>query len=377
MTALLGFSAVLLLPTTASASTPSFGGRVLRQGMSGKDVRTLQQDLNRLGFKTPTDGQYGPATMSGVRQFEQKFRLPVNGVAGRQVAEEMLGALSTVSATSDASGGASLSGLGNAVLSTSKNSSSNNKGKGKKGSKRAKTDVVAQTGGSQHLGQRTLHQGMQGHDVRVLQGYLTLVGYATGVDGSFGPATKQNVIAFQNAHGLPATGVVTYSVQQLLRQVVAQALASSPGPAGTATINSDGTASAPAGAPAAVVAMINAANQIIDKPYRYAGGHGKWNDTGYDCSGAVSYVLHGAGLLSQSEDSTGLESYGSPGPGQWVTIYANSGHTWIVIAGRAFDTADFGGPNIPSGTGPRWRTNPLGNLNDGTGGYVVRHPSGL
>jgi hypothetical protein len=60
-----------------------------------------------------------------------------------------------------------------------------------------------------------------------------------------------------------------------------------------------------------------------------------------------------------------------------VTIYANAGHTWIVIAGRAFDTADFGGPDIPSGTGPRWRTNPLGNLNDGTGGYVVRHPAGL
>ena len=123
--------------------------------------------------------------------------------------------------------------------------------------------------------------------------------------------------------------------------------------------------------------MINAGNQIIGKPYVYAGGHGKWNDTGYDCSGAVSYVLHGAGMLSQSEDSTGLESYGSPGPGKWVTIYANSGHTWIVIAGRAFDTANFGGPNIPAGTGPRWRSNPLGNLNDGTGGYVVRHPAGL
>ncbi len=218
---------------------------------------------------------------------------------------------------------------------------------------------------------------MQGHDVRVLQGYLTLVGFATTVDGDFGPATKQNVIAFQTAHNLTANGVVTYSVQAVLRQVVAQALTSSPGATGKATINSDGTATAPAGAPAAVVAMINAANQIIDKPYVYAGGHSRWNDSGYDCSGAVSYVLHGAGMLSSSEDSTGLESYGSPGPGKWVTIYANAGHTWIVIAGRAFDTADFGGPDIPSGTGPRWRTNPSGNLNDGTGGYVVRHPSGL
>ena len=374
MTALLGFSAVLLLPSTASASTANFGSRTLRLGMSGKDVATLQQKLNRLGFKTPTDGQFGSATAAGVREFEQEFRLPVNGVVTRQVAEEMLGALSTTSATTDASGGAA---LGNVVLSTSKPSATKSTKKAKKGSKSAKSDAVVQNGGSQHLGQRTLRPGMTGHDVRVLQGYLTLVGFATQVDGDFGPATKQNVIAFQTAHSLPANGVVTYSVQALLRQVVAQALTGTPSATGKATINSDGTATAPAGAPAAVVAMINAGNQIIGKPYVYAGGHGKWNDTGYDCSGAVSYVLHGAGMLSQSEDSTGLESYGSPGPGKWVTIYANAGHTWIVIAGRAFDTADFGGPNIPSGTGPRWRSNPLGNLNDGTGGYVVRHPAGL
>ena len=122
--------------------------------------------------------------------------------------------------------------------------------------------------------------------------------------------------------------------------------------------------------------MITAANQIIDKPYIYGGGHASWNATGYDCSGSVSYALHGAGLLSSPEDSTGLESYGSPGPGKWITIYADAAHTWVVVAGIAFDTADFGGPDIPSGTGPRWRRNPTGNLADG-GDYIVRHPSGL
>jgi peptidoglycan hydrolase-like protein with peptidoglycan-binding domain len=233
---------------------------------------------------------------------------------------------------------------------------------------------VPQDGGTQHLGERTLKQGMRGHDVRVLQGYLTVAGYPTSIDGDFGPGTKANVMKFENSHQLlPANGVVTYAQSRALRQVVATALAG--GAVSKATINSDGTATAPAGAPPAVQAMIASANQIIDKPYIYAGGHGRWNDNGYDCSGAVSFALHGAGMLSSPEDSTELESYGAPGPGKWVTIYANSNHTWIVIAGIAFDTAHYG-PTTPGGTGPRWLSNPTGNLADGQN-YVVRHPSAL
>jgi peptidoglycan hydrolase-like protein with peptidoglycan-binding domain len=232
---------------------------------------------------------------------------------------------------------------------------------------------VVQDGGSQHLGERTLKPGMRGHDVRVLQGYLTVAGYPTSIDGEFGPGTKLNVVKFESAHQLAANGVVTYAQSRALRQVVATALAG--GAVSKATINADGTANAPAGAPPAVQAMIAAANKIIDKPYIYAGGHGRWNDNGYDCSGAVSFALHGAGMLSSPEDSTELESYGSPGPGTWVTIYANSNHTWIVIAGIAFDTAHYG-PTTPGGTGPRWLTNPTGNLGDGQN-YVVRHPSAL
>jgi peptidoglycan hydrolase-like protein with peptidoglycan-binding domain len=232
---------------------------------------------------------------------------------------------------------------------------------------------VVQDGGSQHLGERTLRMGMHGHDVRVLQGYLTVAGYPTSIDGDFGPGTKANVVKFETAHQLTANGVVTYAQSRALRQVVATALVG--GAVSKATINADGTATAPAGAPPAVQAMIAAANQIIDKPYIYAGGHGRWNDNGYDCSGAVSFALHGAGMLSSPEDSTELESYGSPGPGKWVTIYANSNHTWIVIAGIAFDTAHYG-PTTPAGTGPRWLTNPTGNRADGQN-YVVRHPSAL
>ncbi|MFZ0386876.1 MAG: hypothetical protein WAL22_14515, partial [Solirubrobacteraceae bacterium] len=144
------------------------------------------------------------------------------------------------------------------------------------------------------------------------------------------------------------------------------------------TIDSNGDATAPASAPAVVQEMIAAANSIDTKPYIYAGGHATWNAPGYDCSGSVSFVLHAAGLLSSSEDSTGLESFGSSGPGQWVTIYANAGHTWIVIAGLAFDTAHWG-PTTPAGTGPRWlvKADATANLSDGTGGYTVRHPTGL
>ena len=230
------------------------------------------------------------------------------------------------------------------------------------------------TGDSRHLGDRVLREGMRGHDVRVLQAYLSDAGFGTTVDGDFGSGTKQSVIGFQHAHNMSANGVVTFAVSQALRQAV-RAVQASP-PTGKTRINPDGTATAPSGAPATVAQMVAAANRIIDKPYAVGGGHGTWNDSAYDCSGAVSYVLHGAGMLSSPEDSTGLESYGSPGPGRWVTIYANSGHTWIVIAGRAFDTADYGGPNTPAGSGPRWRSDPTGNLADG-GNYVVRHPAGL
>jgi hypothetical protein len=155
-------------------------------------------------------------------------------------------------------------------------------------------------------------------------------------------------------------------------------------PGQQARILPDGSAAAPASAPAAVKLAIAAANEIHTKPYSvFADGHAvhygplsqMW--PAYDCSGTVSYVLYKAGLHSVNADVSGtLEGWGAPGPGKWITVYANSGHTFIVIAGLAFDTADFGGPNIPAGSGPRWRQNPLGNLQDGLS-YVVRHPTGL
>ena len=148
----------------------------------------------------------------------------------------------------------------------------------------------------------------------------------------------------------------------------------------TAQIQGDGSALAPADAPAAVLAAIAAGNQIYTLPYLWGGGHETFDlaadHAGVDCSGAVSYLLHAAGLLDTPLTSTQLETWGEPGPGRWISVYANSAHTWIVVAGIAMDTAEYGGVPVPAGSGPRWRAQPLANLQDGQS-YVVRHPAGL
>jgi 3D (Asp-Asp-Asp) domain-containing protein len=147
-----------------------------------------------------------------------------------------------------------------------------------------------------------------------------------------------------------------------------------------ARILPDGRAVAPLGAPIAVRLAIAAGNLIHTLPYpapdvHYGSLTRLW--PAYDCSGATSFVLYGAGLLdSTALDSTGLESYGLPGPGRWITIYANPAHVWLVIAGIAFDTASYGGPPVPAGSGPRWRSQALANLADGRS-YLVRHPAHL
>jgi peptidoglycan hydrolase-like protein with peptidoglycan-binding domain len=225
---------------------------------------------------------------------------------------------------------------------------------------------------------------MRGHDVRVLQSYLTLAGFPTTVDGQFGPMTKASTVSFERANSLATNGVVTYQQSLLLRQMVAKAetstaSSSSSAPGAKATLNSNGTVTPPAGAPQIVQQVIAAANSIINTPYIYGGGHASFNDSGYDCSGAVSFALHGGNLISAPEDSSGLESYGAPGPGKWITVYADAGHAFVVIAGLAFDTAHFG-PTTPAGSGPRWLTaaNATTNLSNPVGGpYIVRHPAGL
>ncbi|MEX2108595.1 MAG: hypothetical protein WD827_06885 [Solirubrobacterales bacterium] len=135
-------------------------------------------------------------------------------------------------------------------------------------------------------------------------------------------------------------------------------------PGESADFISESQVSIPAAAPPAVQAAIEAANSIATTPYIWGGGHGSFESSGYDCSGAVSFALHGGGFLESPLDSTGLSTWGEPGAGKWITVYANSGHAWVMIAGLAFDTS--------GGAGPRWHSSPVYTPE----GFIARHPSG-
>jgi peptidoglycan hydrolase-like protein with peptidoglycan-binding domain len=296
--------------------------------MSGGDVKTLQQLLTKAGFRTTADGNFGPTTENHVVSFERKSHLTANGVVTKAVAAA-LRRVTQGSVTFGPSGGVSLQ---------SKSASG---------------------------GPPTLRLGSQGSWVTTLQRELNSAGYATSVDGQFGPGTVRVVNSFKAAQGLAQDGV--FGTRSWAALATAQSAAQVPAPAGgQARLNADGTATAPANAPQAIKDVIAAANQIAFKPYIYGGGHGRWIDSGYDCSGSVSYALHGAGLISTPEDSSELESYGAAGAGQWITIWANAGHTYMRIAGLYFDTA----AQSRNNGNDRWSATRISPLS----GYVVRHP---
>jgi hypothetical protein len=140
------------------------------------------------------------------------------------------------------------------------------------------------------------------------------------------------------------------------------------GPPGRATLQADGSALAPANAPPAVQAAINAGNEIRTRPYKWGGGHRTFYDSGYDCSGAVSYVLHAAGFLNSPMASGGLaSSWGVAGKGYWITVFANAGHAYMKVAGLRFDTSS-NGEKLNQGSGPRWRA-----TKRKPRGYVIKH----
>jgi peptidoglycan hydrolase-like protein with peptidoglycan-binding domain len=224
-----------------------------------------------------------------------------------------------------------------------------------------------------HLGDRVpLRRGMKGHDVKILQDFLKRAGQRVTVDGAYGAGTVRAVKSFERAQRRHVDGNVDAGDIDALRSAAAAGSSASTAapaplaPGDKATVGSDGLAMAPANAPDQVKAIIAAGNEIAKTPYRYGGGHGSWQDSGYDCSGSVSYALHGAGLLEQSMPSGGFMSWGDAGPGQWITLYAKSSHIFMVVAGLRFDTSG------RSNAGTRWQAD----MRSGAG-YSVRHPAGL
>jgi hypothetical protein len=192
----------------------------------------------------------------------------------------------------------------------------------------------------------------RGHYVAVLQRALGI-----GADGVFGPATARAVKRFQRGHGLAADGVVGPATWSALGYPHIRVVLKRAHLRGS---------TAGGGLPIRVRRVIAAADRIAHRPYKYGGGHGQWNDSGYDCSGSVSFALHGAGLLGRPLTSGDFQSWGAPGRGRWITIYANPGHVYMVVHGRRFDTTG----RDESGSRWQWRKR-------SSAGYTVRHPPGL
>ena len=219
---------------------------------------------------------------------------------------------------------------------------------------------------------RTLRVGSSGSDVRAFQRYLDRAGFRhqrrrrlrprheaerDGVRAGRGPARQRRCVA-RRAAPRPRQGLGADGGDGGGEPV-------QPAPE-KGYVDSNGLAVAPSSAPEEVQAIIAAGNRIATKPYKYGGGHGRWNDTGYDCSGSVSYVLHAAGLLSRALDSTGFMSYGDRGRGTWVTIRSNPSHAYMIVAGLRFDTS------ARAQTGSRW-TEQMRSAS----GYRGRHPEGF
>ena len=236
------------------------------------------------------------------------------------------------------------------------------------------TAAVAAPVSAATYGSRTMREGTNGKDVKQLQRYLTTAGFPTTADGAFGPRTARSVRRFERSDGRRVNGVVPPKDARAIRAEALEAESEQTEPVketqstetGQARITSDGLAVAPADAPEPVKQVIAAGNEIAKKPYKYGGGHGDWQDSGYDCSGSVSYALHGAGLVSRPRDSGEFMSWGRSGRGEWITIYAHGGHVYMMVAGLRFDTSG------RREDGTRWH-----DTRASTDGYAVRHPSGL
>ncbi|MBA2348077.1 MAG: peptidoglycan-binding protein [Solirubrobacterales bacterium] len=291
----------------ASLATASAEAKPLKKGSRGERVTVLQKHLRI----RPADGVFGPGTVRAVKRFQRKHKISADGVVG--------------------------AGTWSMIRRARK-------------AKRVRTRSVRASTSAKVTG--------RGPSVRLLQRKL-----GVGADGVFGPGTYRAVKRFQRKRGMAADGIVGPATWTALgirgrHPVLKRTKLRSSG--------SGSRRSSKPGLPVSVRRMIAAGNRIARSPYIYGGGHASFDAAGYDCSGSMSYVLNGGGKLDAPLDSTGFMSYGSPGPGRYVTIYANAGHAYMVVNGRRYDTS------AKRQTGSRWTSTMRS-----TAGYTVRHPPGL
>jgi peptidoglycan hydrolase-like protein with peptidoglycan-binding domain len=388
-------------PTTAEHAL------VLNGESEGRQVTLLQRALGDV----KVDGVYGAETEAAVRQFQTRRGLAVDGVVGPQTTaalRDRATATATFASFHPSTPGETQATPEAATAASTLSSEAATAAKEAAASEAAAAAAEAASTAA----------------VKRLQAALKLP-----VDGEFGPETFAAIERLQERHGLSVDGVVgpqTWKVigvsdetmlnpppsalppepepEPVATEVAANGAVTS-GPAPVAVAADAGSAGAAEERPAATEApaesapvhevssssgggesssgpsssstssagggegavgrVIAAGNEIATRPYVYGGGHGSFQSNGYDCSGSVSYALHGAGLINSPEDSSELEHYGSSGPGKHITIYANSEHTFMVVNGKRFDTV------AQAETGSRWSSS-----STSTSGYVVRHPTG-
>jgi peptidoglycan hydrolase-like protein with peptidoglycan-binding domain len=320
--------------TSKAGATPVASGEAASsQGSESGAVARLQSALH-----LSADGEFGPATEAAIRRLQARHGLTVDGVAG-PATWNMIGVSGERTLTPPASAIVS----SQPTVSPHRHHSSADAGQA-----------------SSEAGEA----GSGGNAVARLQKALKLP-----IDGEFGPTTEAAVQRLQARHGLTPDGVVGQATWAVLGIHTQGTL--TPPPSARVSPSSEGGSTSSAGGGSGegsgvVARVIAAADEIATRPYVYGGGHGSFQSEGYDCSGSVSYALHGGGLLSSPEDSTALESYGEAGPGRDITIYANSEHAFMVVDGKRFDTV------AQQEGGSRWSSSMTS-----TGGYVARHPAGL